>query len=243
MSQEPDFNFDNTVGEDPNQMEMCQVTGKLTPYDEIVELHGYRVCAEGKQEILRRLKAGLSLPGEMETPGIGTRFVAMLLDSMILGTFAMIGAAILGYNLYVNPMFVDYAIDQGDSAIWMFKFQGALTLGFYMISSAYFIIFHARGGQTPGKMAAGIMVVDYDGAPITYKRSTVRLLYYQGPYFLAPFSMLILWEMEMITIVNLALSSLGALWGLVDIVMALADRAEQKSLHDRLAATRVIVKG
>jgi hypothetical protein len=51
----------------PPGMGRCEVTGKLVPEDELVELNGQRVCAEGKAILLERLTSGESA-GENDAP-------------------------------------------------------------------------------------------------------------------------------------------------------------------------------
>jgi len=48
----------------PPGMGRCEVTGQVVPEDELVLIHGQRVCAEGKAILLERLKAGEAMPGE-----------------------------------------------------------------------------------------------------------------------------------------------------------------------------------
>ncbi|MDH5639380.1 MAG: hypothetical protein OEZ04_12915, partial [Nitrospinota bacterium] len=146
MNQEPEFKFEDRVDSDQDEMELCQVTGRLTPQDEIVELFGYRVCAEGKQEILRRLRAGHTLPGELETSGIGSRFLALFVDSIILGTASIILFAALGYSMYNNDMSKLLMGAQTDAGLGLFRAQGAIALGTQLATILYFALFHAKGG-------------------------------------------------------------------------------------------------
>ncbi|MDH5509730.1 MAG: RDD family protein [Nitrospinota bacterium] len=243
MNQEPEFKFEDRVDSVQDEMELCQVTGRLTPHDEIVDLFGYRVCAEGKQEILRRLRAGLTLPGELETPGIGSRFLALLADSFIIGMVSILVFVVLGYNMFDSELGKALYGDHPDPALGVFRIQGAITLGLQFVTILYFAIFHARGGQTPGKMMARIKVVGFDGALISLKLASLRALYYAGPSALTTLPLIILTDVNTISMAYGTMSFLAGMWVMVDIILALMDRAEQKSLHDRLASTRVIVKG
>ena len=226
----------------PEGMEYCQITGALTPTSDIVELHGYRVCAEGKMEILRRLRAGLTLPGELETSTIGARLVALIVDGFVLGLFSLIGGLIVGYNIFSQGLMADPKAFGENMGMGMFRMQGGLNLAFYVVSAAYYTIMHGMKGQTLGKMAARIKVVDLAGGPINYKKAFLRAVFYQGPHMLAAFSLLLAWTPQNAVMIFGGLSLLAGLWALADVLLALTDRAEQKSLHDRLAATRVVMK-
>lgn len=98
----------------------------------------------------------------------------------------------------IDSMILSFAI--------LFPIQGLAALA----GLAYKTIFHAQGGQTPGKMAAGIKVVAEDGSPLGWGRSTGRT----------------------------AASILsGLLCGLGYLPAAFG---EKRALHDRLAGTKVV---
>lgn len=92
------------------------------------------------------------------------------------------------------------------SFVFLLPVQGFVTLA----GLAYKTIFHAQGGQTPGKMAAGIKVVTVEGEPLGWGRAT-------GRTFAAILS--------------------GLLCGLG---YAPAAFAEKRALHDHLAGTKVV---
>ncbi len=85
----------------------------------------------------------------------------------------------------------------------------------YLISLAlaagYMIFFSGKFGATPGKMALGVKIVRADGSPIGYPLAT-------GRYFA--------------TMVSGMTLSIG-------YIMAIFDK-EKRTLHDRIAGTRVI---
>jgi uncharacterized RDD family membrane protein YckC len=85
--------------------------------------------------------------------GFWRRFVASLIDSIVLGvvTYALRAAVSSGFGLFLS----------------------------FVISAGYFTWFHGRTGQTPGDAALGIRVVDERdriGQPIGYNRAFVRWL-------------------------------------------------------------------
>lgn len=93
--QPPEPGMDNMV--------QCEITGQWVPQDETVVIQGYRVCAEGKAELLDSLAAGdhiggtnLTDPGWVTTrKGLTTVYVSIAL--MIVGVILMIAlAAVVG---------------------------------------------------------------------------------------------------------------------------------------------------
>ncbi|HEX4204345.1 MAG TPA: RDD family protein [Ktedonobacteraceae bacterium] len=88
---------------------------------------------------------------EAEGVGVGRRFVAILLDSIVFGIIYAIIDVILGSK------------------------QLTLTYGIGgIIYFLYFIIMEATTGATLGKMALGLRVVKLDGTPIGWPDSLVR---------------------------------------------------------------------
>jgi uncharacterized RDD family membrane protein YckC len=211
-----------TTGNIPQAgMERCSVTGKLVPSDEIVTIHGQRVCAEGKAILLDRLKAGEAMPGELEKPTALRRFGSIFLDGIIVGLpFFFITMVVVGTSADANVA------------------TGALTIISTLASVVYFGAFHARNGQTPGKMAGKIRVVrNADGGTISSGTAFFRAFVYAGPNFLSG----IAYFTGSAALVSLTAMLVGA-WGLINAVAALVDRSRQRTLHDRIAGTRVVDK-
>ena len=88
---------------------------------------------------------------QLQYVGVGPRFLAVLIDTIILGVVAGILSAI----------FRNSGLSGG--------ITGLLTL-------AYFIVMEATQGATLGKMALGLRVVKTDGSPITWTDSIIRNL-------------------------------------------------------------------
>jgi uncharacterized RDD family membrane protein YckC len=220
--------------------ETCQVTGKSVPYDEIVDLLGYRVCAEGKEEILGRLRRGERLPGELEAPTIMQRFGSLFVDGLLLNLIGgIISFAIIGSFFSNNAPGFDY--NGGTKGINTYYLnQGIVTTLTVVMVIAYYAFLHAKNGQSLGKQVGKIKVVTSDGSPLTFKIALFRALYYVGPQLALPvayFSMLFIpFDFEGLLYVFFTVG----LWGLVDVLLAVIDSSQQRSLHDRLAKTRVI---
>ncbi|GCF09539.1 RDD family protein [Dictyobacter arantiisoli] len=88
---------------------------------------------------------------EAKGTGVGRRFVAILIDSIVFGIIYAIINVLLGSK------------------------QLALTGGIGgIIYFLYFIILEATTGATLGKMALGLRVVKLDGTPIRWPDSLIR---------------------------------------------------------------------
>ena len=113
--------------------------------------------------------------------------------------------------------------------------QGIIAAATLAITLVYFGTMHGARGQTLGKMAGKLKVVNLDGTPITMSKGYLRAVCYSGPDVLHPIPLLIGFQAGYSII-----AVVGGIYALVNIIMALADRNMQRALHDRLAGTRVI---
>lgn len=89
----------------------------------------------------------------MPVVGVGRRFVAVLLDAIIIGVIGAILNGILG---------VDRAAISGSAT--------------GVVAILYFIVMEATSSATLGKMIMGLRVVRQDGAPISWTESIIRNL-------------------------------------------------------------------
>jgi uncharacterized RDD family membrane protein YckC len=205
------------------RMGQCAVTGKMVPEDELVTIQGKCVCAEGKAILLERLRAGETMPGELERPTVLRRFGCSFLDGLILGVpSALIGAAV-GFG----------AMAGGSGEVGVVVLVTAVLQTAYI---AYFTLMHGSRGQSVGKIAGKLIVVNLDGSPITMGTAFTRALAYHGPGYLNAVALLLSAEAAGIT--NISVSG----YLLANVLFALFDRGQQRALHDRIAGTRVVVK-
>ncbi|WP_439623964.1 RDD family protein [Gemmata sp.] len=107
---------------------------------------------------------------DMELAGLGSRFLAQLVDSLwkvlVTAGLALVGFVALGL-LGLESVFKDLA-----GAV-----LAAVVALVYAVWLAYGVVFELRGnGQTPGKRAAGIRVVRANGAPVDFQAVCVRNL-------------------------------------------------------------------
>ena len=95
---------------------------------------------------------GISAQAEMQYVGVGPRFLALLIDAIIIGVVG----GILGVIFRNSP-----------------GLSGGVT---GLLALAYFIVLEATQGATLGKMALGLRVTRTDGAPISWTESIIRNL-------------------------------------------------------------------
>lgn len=93
---------------------------------------------------------------EVRYAGVGLRFVAILIDSIILGIVAYLFAAASG-----QAQAGGFTLDTGQ------------TFLFSLIGLAYFVILEKFGG-TLGKMAIGLRVRKDDGSTVGYGDTLIR---------------------------------------------------------------------
>lgn len=103
-----------------------------------------------------------------ELAGIGSRFIALLLDTLLQGAiiFVLVMAAVLGLPGIGTIESLDTA------SAWVIAILALLIFG---IMTGYFLFFEAtRNGQTPGKKSVGIRVVRDTGHPVDFRSAFLR---------------------------------------------------------------------
>ena len=216
-------------------MVQCEITGKWVPQDEIITIEGRQVCAEGKAELLDRLKSGERLPGELERPSVLRRLGAMIVDGIVMGVVNYsIGFLILGSALF--------GAAQATTAAGITVGFGVWQLGSIVILTAYYTLMHGKYGQTLGKMAVKIKVLNGNGSPISMNTAFLRFIYYNGPAMIGMIiiSISAIIGSDVLVMVSGVINSVAGIYILVSAIMAIVDREQQRAIHDRLAKTRVV---
>ena len=97
--------------------------------------------------------------------GIGSRFYAALLDTLLLALIAFIG-------YYVNRNFIS---ELGDTlGNWLGALGGIIVFALFW---GYYMVFEiTTNGQSPGKRALGLRVIKDGGYPIGFADSAIRNL-------------------------------------------------------------------
>ena len=173
------------------------------PYcsDCLVTLQGRQYCARCKGERMTDLRSGVDAT-QVQLAGVGRRFAAVWIDGLVIGL--PVGIAIL---VFVIPAMVSGGSQAPPN--W-FGWVGYVSWPFYLVYEA--LMLKARG-QTLGKMAVGIKVVQPGGVPISagqaWGRAVVRQLFFS---FLS----------------------------LIDVLPVLFTQ-EKTCIHDMAAKTRVVI--
>jgi uncharacterized RDD family membrane protein YckC len=112
---------------------------------------------------------------DFELAGLGSRFCAMLIDTMVLGVIVLalvLLGVILGFAL---PRGLGDHFRPSRVIDWLMAVVLALVMA--LVSGGYFIFFELlMRGQTPGKKAMRIRVIRDDGIPATVYDILVRNL-------------------------------------------------------------------
>jgi uncharacterized RDD family membrane protein YckC len=158
----------------------CVQCGQLFPEGEMLNYEGSWVCAACKPAFFQRIKEGVAAPGTLVYASVGSRFLALFLDGLIIFGIILVPSIILGVimgatqNIAGGPT----AVSGGISIL--------LGLILYILPPIYEIFMIGKYGATWGKMAMKIKVVRPDGGRLSYGRST-------GRYFAKILSALILY--------------------------------------------------
>jgi len=203
----------------------CEVTGEWLAESDTVMFQGKRVGAAGKAELLDRLLAGANLGDELEAATIGQRFLGILIDWFVLILVSCLGfvgyLAGFGVPLHSNMSTLSNAI---------------VTI----MAVTYFAVMHSMTGQTVGKRIMGSKVVMRHGGEISVQASLIRALAYTGASFLYLLELPFHENAFFLTTISTTVGFIVFGYGIANVVVALTDSAERRSIHDRLSGTRVI---
>ena len=104
--------------------------------------------------------------------GIGSRFLAALIDTILISLLQLLIALILvsiAYTIQKNPL--DWATDH---LPWVLAILGLISFAFLW---GYYVFFEMLwNGQSPGKRWAKLRVIRTNGTPITLTESLIRNL-------------------------------------------------------------------
>src|SRR5919202_6282224 len=103
----------------------------------------------------------------MRHAGVGIRFAAVFLDSLLLGVVGLLVGLLAGGGYAVRT-------EQGTSM--GINLEGKAFLVWLLLAFAYYAATEAALGGSPGKLVVGLRVVDDDGCAISWGQSLVRNL-------------------------------------------------------------------
>lgn len=105
-----------------------------------------------------------------QVAGIGSRFLASLVDTIIIGLLQFVVLILLILVLRV----VDGSGVANQLSAWLVAVLGLIAAVFYW---GYYVFFEMLwNGQSPGKRWVGLRVIRADGTPITLSESLIRNL-------------------------------------------------------------------
>jgi uncharacterized RDD family membrane protein YckC len=141
----------------------CSHCGRAFPPEELMAYGDARVCAACKPVFLQKIKEGVPLPSTFAYGGFWIRFLARVVDGLIL----------MVVNFAVSLPF-GLATPASPEPMRALALQGLVFLINFAFAVGYETFFLGRFGATPGKMVCRLRVVRPDGAKLTYGRAAGR---------------------------------------------------------------------
>jgi uncharacterized RDD family membrane protein YckC len=156
---------------DTEQMSaVCSQCGRSFPHDQVLTYEGRVICAACKPMFVQKLKEGVSLPTLLNYAGFWIRFLAKMIDGIVLGITQWI--IMIPFSMMIMST-SDFSQGQEPSA-GFFALVGVQQLIGILIPAAYNTFFIGRFGATLGKMACQLRVVMPDGGQVSYLRALGR---------------------------------------------------------------------
>ena len=153
---------DYAPGQGPEAV--CAECGNLFATKNMIRHGGVYICANCKPVFMQKLAEGAPInTGTLNYAGFWIRFVAKILDGLILGIPFMVI-----YIIVLIPQMRRGAPTEVTLLPLLVQF------GFIFVQMAYEIFFLGKYGATLGKMACKIHVVTAEGGRIGYGRATGR---------------------------------------------------------------------
>ncbi len=109
-----------------------------------------------------------------EIAGIGSRFLAAIIDSLLIGLLQVI---LFGTGLLIlirMGVFASSDSSGGQAAMWILAILSLIGFVFFWGYYIFFEIFW--NGQTPGKRWIGLRVIRMDGTPVSFSEVLIRNL-------------------------------------------------------------------
>lgn len=156
----------------------CAECGRAFPVDDMIAYRDEYVCAECKPVFFERVRQGVPLTGEMRYAGFWIRFVAKIVDGLIMMAVGWVVQLVIGLPLLGNA-------SQMSPGSYM-AISGLIYFVNMAIGVLYYAGFISKYAATPGKMACGLKIVRSDGSRVTFARAV-------GRYFAEILSALILY--------------------------------------------------
>ena len=220
-------------GQAPGQPGPWQAPGQQAPSPHQQQFPGYPQQGGWNQPAYPGLYPGPSTPDGQPLAGYGRRVVAYLLDGLLQLVLVMVLAGWL-YVRALGPLFDEFsrALESGSGmpSFSLSDIDWSALVAFVVVAAAiqlgYQVFFLSRFGATPGKQALGISVRlrERPGVPsvgVATRRAALQVVL--GLFGFAP-----------------GISYITGLAAVLDLLWPAWDDKRQ-ALHDKLAATNVVV--
>lgn len=144
----------------------CSQCGQAKPEQELAHFGNVLVCGSCKPAYAQGLSEGVGPRGTFHYAGFWIRFVAVVIDGLIVGFSSAAIQSALGLSLVPSPSFER---SSGAMALLGLRYVIGLAIGV-----TYEGLFISKLGATPGKMVLGLKVVRPDGGPVSLGRAVGR---------------------------------------------------------------------
>lgn len=151
---------------------VCAECNNIFPREEAIQYGSVWVCASCKPVFVQKLKEGAVAlsAGPMAYGGFWIRFLAKMIDGLILGFCIMLPLVII---LFMTLGMGRAGGGQPDETVMML-FQVIFQLAAIIGAVAYNTFFIGKWGATPGKMACKLRVLTPEGQKVTFLRAFGR---------------------------------------------------------------------
>jgi len=140
----------------------CSECGRPFSANDLVRFGDRWVCGNCKEIFAQKLREGVAPQGTMQYGGFWIRFLALMIDGIILYVVSLVVRKVLG--LGITPADLGAAM----------AFGGLLFLLQIVLAATYEGVFVGHFGATPGKMVLRLKVVMPDGSPVSMPRAFGR---------------------------------------------------------------------
>jgi len=146
----------------------CSECGQPRPSGEMARFGDRLICPACKDSYAQKLREGVAPATAVVYAGFWIRFVAVLIDAIIL----FVADTILNFA-FLGTTMARMATNPADIGAAMSKIGFMWLIGM-AVQCGYETYFIGKMGATPGKMALGLKVVRADGSPVDYGRAAGR---------------------------------------------------------------------
>lgn len=153
----------------------CSECGRPFPLNQLVAIGNAQVCAQCKPVYLQRVREGGQALGARHYGGFWIRFVARVIDGIILGVVLSVIAIPLGGLIGLGSI---ASVDPSRSIGLAMGLIGLYTLLNIGLSCAYEVYFVSTRGGTPGKLLLGLRIIRADGSGLSAGQALGRYLAY-----------------------------------------------------------------